>query len=170
MLHIMKNSRNINDQIVKLIGCAMCILTLSSCSNEIPEECFGLYSMEPIEMNSKYIGPHTLQVYYSIHMEQTDPVVYMENAWVGNEIEANHSIEGFELIDCEEKEEGVYVIKFSAGKEGSYVNELTVDVNSNTLRTTKSSGDREYLELTRTSSDICNESKDRKCNPLWWQY
>jgi len=94
----------------------------------------------------------------------------MENAWVGNEIEANHSIEGFELIDCEEKEEGVYVIKFSAGKEGSYVNELTVDVNSNTLRTTKSSGDREYLELTRTSSDICSESKDRKCNPLWWQY
>ena len=166
----MKNSRNINDQIVKLIGCAMCILTLSSCSNEIPEECFGLYSMEPIEVNLKYIGPSTLQVYYSIHMGQTDPVLYMENTWVGNEIEPNHHLKGFELIDCEEKEEGVYVIKFSEGKEGSYVSELTVDVNSNTLRTTKASGDLEYLELTRTSSDICSESKDRKCNPLWWQY
>jgi hypothetical protein len=163
----MKNSRNINDQIVKLIGCVMCIITLSSCSNKIPEECFGLYSMEPTQTNS---GPSTVQVYFKIHMGMTNPVLYTENSWVGNQIEPHYYLEGFELIDCDEKEEGVYVIKFSEGSEGSYVQEITVDVNSNSLRTTKASGDLEYLELTRTSSDILSESKDWKYNPLWWQY
>ncbi len=148
-------------------------LILSSCTSNIPEECFGVYRNEPIQssfMNSILNN----QYYYLIDNEQTSPVVMTETSWENGVRDPSFYIVSYDVIDIEEIKTDVYKINLiESGKDGSiYENEIEINTVTKKLYTTKGSTGTglDKLELIRTSEKSCNKSENKDCNPLWWQY
>jgi len=148
-------------------------LSLSSCTTNIPEECFGVYKNEPVQSSFMNSILNT-QYYYLIDNEQTSPVVMTETSWENGGGDPSFYIISYEVIDVEEIETNVYkVILVETGKDGSaYENVIEINTITKKLYTKKGSTGTglDNLELIWTSEKSCNKSDNKDCNPLWWQY
>lgn len=160
-------------KIKAIITISITALILTSCTSNIPEECFGVYKNEPVQssfMNSIFNN----QYYYLIDNEQTSPVVMTETSWENGVGDPSFYSISYEVIDVEEIETDVYKVNLvETGKDGAaYENEIVINTVTKKLYTKKGSTGTglDKLELIWTSEKSCNKSDNKDCNPLWWQY